>query len=76
VGGIRHQITDGENGYLVDSVEEAATRMVDLIQHPEHGKRMGERARETVRKRFLLTHLLEDYLDLFGAFETQYHLVD
>jgi trehalose synthase len=37
---------------------------------------MGERARETVRKRFLLTHLLEDYLDLFGAFETQYHLVD
>jgi len=76
VGGIRHQITDGENGYLVDSVEEAATRMVDLIQHPERGKRMGERARETVRKRFLLTHLLEDYLDLFGAFETQYHLVD
>ena len=76
VGGIRHQITDGENGYLVDSVEEAATRMVDLIQHPERGKRMGKRARETVRKRFLLTHLLEDYLDLFGAFETQYHLVD
>lgn len=76
VGGIRHQITDGENGYLVDSVEAAAARIVELIQHPERGQRMGGRARETVRKRFLLTHLLEDYLDLFGAFETQYHLVD
>lgn len=76
VGGIRHQITDGENGYLVDSVEEAAARIVELIQHPERGQHMGERARTTVRERYLLTHLLENYLDLFGAFETQYHLAD
>jgi hypothetical protein len=28
------------------------------------------RARETVRERFLLTRYLEQYLDLFGTFET------
>ncbi len=76
VGGIRHQITDGENGFLVDSVEEAAERIVQLIQHPELRRRLGDRARRTVKERFLLTRLLEDYLDLFGAFETQYRLVE
>lgn len=76
VGGIRHQITDGENGFLVSSVEEAAERIVQLIRHPELRRQVGERARETVKSRFLLARLLEDYLDLFGAFETQYRLVE
>jgi trehalose synthase len=76
VGGIRHQIADGENGFLVDSVEEAAERIVQLIRNPDLRRRMGERARQTVKNDFLLTRLLEDYLDLFGAFETQYRLVE
>jgi trehalose synthase len=32
VGGIRHQITDGENGFVVKTVEEAAARIIDLLQ--------------------------------------------
>lgn len=76
VGGIRHQITDGENGFLVSSVEEAAERIVQLVQNPTLGRQMGERARETVRNHFLLTRVLEEYLDLFGAFWTQYRLRD
>src|SRR5215475_11285531 len=32
VGGIRHQIEDGMNGFLVSSVEEAAARLVQLIK--------------------------------------------
>lgn len=74
VGGIRHQIEDGENGFLVDSVDEAADRIVQLLRHPELGDRLGERARTTVRKNFLLPHMLENYLDLFGSFETIYRL--
>jgi trehalose synthase len=31
VGGIRHQIRDGENGYLVDTVEQAAERIVAAV---------------------------------------------
>jgi trehalose synthase len=76
VGGIRHQIEDGENGFLVDSVDEAAERIVQLVQNSELREQVGERARETVCDRFLLPHMLEDYLDLFGSFETVYRLTE
>jgi trehalose synthase len=74
VGGIRHQIRNGVNGFLVSTVEEAAKRMVQLIKDKKLRKRMGERAKETVRKKFLLTRYLEEYLGLFNSFETIYRL--
>jgi trehalose synthase len=76
VGGIRYQIEDGVNGFLVSSIEEAAQRIVQLIKDEELRERMGQRARETVRKRFLMIRLLEQYLDLLGSFETVYQLKD
>ena len=72
VGGIRYQIKDGENGFLVSSPEEAGKRIVQLVQTPLLRDRMGKKARETVRKKFLLTRYLEQYLDLFNSFETIY----
>ena len=66
VGGIRYQIEDGVNGFLVGSVEEAADRMIELVSDKELRDEMGRKARETVRKNFLLTRYLEQYLDLFG----------
>ena len=74
VGGIRYQIQDGKNGFLVSSVKEAAEKIVLLVKDGKFKKRMGERARETVRKNFLLTSSVERYLDLFGSFETAYTL--
>lgn len=74
VGGIRYQIEDGVNGFLVNSVEEAAARIVQLLKDPELRRRLGEAARETVRKKFLLSRKLEQYLDLFAAFETNFTL--
>jgi trehalose synthase len=74
VGGIRHQIEDGVNGFLVDSVEEAAQRIVDLLTNPEVRRRLGTAARETVRTRFLMTRLMEDWLDLLGSFEANFSL--
>jgi trehalose synthase len=41
VGGIRHQIEDGVNGFLVSSVEEAAARIVQLIKDEKLRKQMG-----------------------------------
>ncbi len=67
VGGIRHQIVDGENGYLVSSVEQCAQRIVDLVRDDEGRRVMGERGREVVARKFLVTRLLEQYLDLFTA---------
>ena len=66
VGGIRYQIEDGVNGFLVSSIDETAKRMVELINDKRLRDEMGSKARETVRKNFLLTRYLEQYLDLFG----------
>lgn len=66
VGGIRYQIENGLNGFLVSSIDETAKRMVELINDKKLRDEMGSRAHETVRKNFLLTRYLEQYLDLFA----------
>ena len=73
-GGIRHQITDGENGFLVSTIEQAAERIVTLIKDPNSARRMGEKARQTVRAKFLMTRLMEDWLDLYGSIEPDFRL--
>ncbi len=75
VGGIKYQIDDGENGFLVDSVEEAARRIVQLVEDEGLRKKMGEKAREKVREKFLMTRLLENYLDLLNSFESDFRYV-
>ena len=67
VGGIRHQIADGENGLLVNSPDEAAAAIVRLLADPALARRLGDAARETVREKFLFTRLLEDHLDLLAG---------
>jgi trehalose synthase len=74
VGGIRYQIEDGVNGFLVSTVQEAADRIVQLVNNKDLRLRLGQKARETVRERFLLTRYLEQYLDLFNSFETNFRL--
>lgn len=74
VGGIRLQIEDGENGYLVSTVEEAAERIVRLLKDKELRMRMGKKAKESVKKRFLLSRYLEQYLDLFHSFRPHFDL--
>jgi trehalose synthase len=74
VGGIRYQIKDGVNGFLVSSIEEASERIVQLVQDKELREQMGQKAKETVRQQFLLTRYLEQYVDLFNSFETVFRL--
>jgi trehalose synthase len=75
VGGIRYQIENGKNGFLVSSIQEAADRIVRLIKDKKLNRTMGKRAKETVRKNYLLTSSVERYLDLFGSFKTSYTLM-
>ena len=72
VGGIKHQIQDNHTGFLVNSIEEAADKIARLIKDKKTRARIGRAARESVRKRFLLPRLLENYLDLFASFQTVY----
>jgi trehalose synthase len=66
VGGIPLQVIDGETGFLVDSVEACGEKMLYLLEHPEESARMGAAAREHVRRNFLTTRHLADYLRLFA----------
>src|SRR5262249_26955469 len=68
VSGIRRQIADGENGFLVDSVEQAAARLVERVKNPVLRERIGQRARESVRRNFLMTRLMEDWIDVLSVF--------
>jgi trehalose synthase len=74
VGGIRHQIQDGVNGFLVSSVKETEDRILQLLKDENLRRQMGEKARQTVKDNFLMTRHLEQYLDLFNSFETIYRL--
>ena len=70
VGGIPQQIDHGVNGYLVDTVEQAAERIVELVDDPDKAHEMGARGREKVRENFLVTRLLEQHLDLLASFDS------
>ncbi|HZA37819.1 MAG TPA: glycosyltransferase [Candidatus Baltobacteraceae bacterium] len=74
VGGIRYQIENGVNGFLVSSIDEAAERIVRLLKDEKLREEMGRKARKSVRDKFLLTRYLEEYLDLFGEFDKDFRL--
>src|SRR3954451_8212778 len=67
VGGIPLQIKDGESGYLVDSVEECALRIGDVLRDPALGIDLGKRGKEHVRANFLMPRLLRDWLRMFAT---------
>jgi len=62
VGGIRLQIVNGKNGYMVNNVKELAERIVKIIQDPQMAKKMGKFGHEYVKQNFLLPRLLRDEL--------------
>jgi trehalose synthase len=65
VGGIKLQIDDGVNGYLVNTVEECAEKVLTLLRNPVLAEEMREAAREKVKKEFLVTKNIQLYLRLF-----------
>lgn len=73
VGGIPLQISHGQSGALVHSVEGAALWLRRLLNESALAKKMGENGREHVRQNFLLTRHLRDYLMLFLS---QDHMMD
>lgn len=65
-GGIPSQIVSKVTGYSVETVEGAAFRVRHLLSNPELIGRMGAAGREYVRRKFLITRHLGDYLALLA----------
>jgi trehalose synthase len=67
VGGIPMQIGDDAAGRLVESNDQAIAACLELLHDAELRHRMGTAGRERVRRNFLSTRNLRDYLGLFNA---------
>ncbi|MGE5253120.1 MAG: glycosyltransferase [Planctomycetaceae bacterium] len=65
-GGITVQLVYGVTGFTVNSVEGTAYRIHHLLDNPEVMTKMGQDAREFVRRNFLITRHLGDYLALMN----------
>jgi trehalose synthase len=68
-GGITVQLVYGVTGFTVNSVEGTAFRIHYLLDNPEVMIKMGEDAREYVRRNFLITRHLGDWLALMSYWE-------
>jgi trehalose synthase len=64
VGGIRIQIVNHMNGFLVNSPEGAALRIRYLLTHTNRMAAMGTNAKDFVIENYLLTRHLREYLTL------------
>ena len=62
VGGIATQVLFGLTGYLVKSIEGAAFRLRNLLENPALAEQMGREGKAHVRRNFLITRSLQDYL--------------
>ena len=69
VGGLCIQIEDEETGFLVDSVDACAARIVDLLKDEDSRLRMGKAGRERVRQLFVSTREVEDQVRLLTSLE-------
>ena len=68
IGGIPLQVIDGENGFLVEISDKKgfAERIIQLLKNPDLAEDMGKKGKEIVRKNFLITRIISDYLDLLN----------
>lgn len=71
VGGIPLQIIHGVTGFLFNSIEGTAFRIRQLLNRPDMARKMGENAREHVRKNFLITRQIRDYLSVWYTLENK-----
>jgi trehalose synthase len=65
-GGLRLQVEEGKTGYLVDSVEQCAKRLLELLQNPGLRDKMGAAGKARVRDRFLTVREITEYLELLS----------
>ena len=66
VGGIPLQVDNRRTGFLIGDISECAERVIHLLKNSEIANKMGTSGKEYVRKNFLITRLLKDYLNLFN----------
>jgi len=65
VGGITLQVKNKFTGLLTHGIPGTAYALKQLLSNPDYARWLGENGREHVRRNFLITRHLKDYLLLF-----------
>jgi trehalose synthase len=65
-GGIPLQMADGRGGLLVDTIDQAAAAIVELVRDRERARELARAGRERVHEHFLLPRLLLNELMLLN----------
>jgi trehalose synthase len=67
IGGIPLQVINGENGFLhdPDDYEGFAASIIQLLKDKKLRIKLGKHGKEYVKRNFLITRLILDWLDLF-----------
>ncbi len=70
IGGIPLQIINGENGFShhPDDFDAFSDSIIRIIKDKKLRHRLGRNGHEHVKKNFLITRLMNDWLDLFGKY--------
>lgn len=63
--GLAFQIKDGENGFIAETPEKAVEIIKDILENKRKAKLIGQKAHQSVEKRFLITRLLIDHFKIY-----------
>ncbi|MFC1509966.1 glycosyltransferase [Candidatus Omnitrophota bacterium] len=75
VGGIPLQIKHKYGGLLCHSIEGAAFSIKQLLNAPEYAQQLGKNGKEHIKRNFLLTRHLKEYMLLFLSLYNKSHVV-
>lgn len=73
-GGIKLQVIDNYNGFLVNTPEGAALRIKQLLSDQDLFKRLKQKGKEFVKDNFLITRHVREYLTLLVIFQQSMHI--
>jgi len=70
VGGIPFQVIDGFNGFLHEpgDINNFSESVLRILKDEKLKEELGQNAREHVKRNFLITRLMNDWLDIFGKY--------
>ncbi len=72
VGGIPLQVIDGENGFLIHSIESCADACIKLLKDKKMRDRFGRAGKKHIRKNYLITRHIQDYIELIKGLIINY----
>jgi trehalose synthase len=67
-GGLPLQVINNKTGFLINSTNEGAKRVIQLLIDDSLRKRLGENGKKHVMKNFLITRQILDYLKMFNFY--------